>query len=198
MKKLFFILIILLPVIGFSQRFYGGFRLGITGSQVQGDNLSGFDKAGLTGGFLVGIPIGDYSDFQTEILFVQKGSRKNPTKNNLSKYIMRLNYIEMPFLYRRQLKQNYGFETGLSFGVLLKTEGVEFDENGILNSREPFKKYEVAGHVGIWYNLNDNSRINLRYSHSVLPIRPHQGGATYYFNKGQYNLVLALTFEYRF
>jgi len=188
----------MMPLLAGAQGFYGGFRLGVTGSQVQGDNLSGFDKAGLTGGFLVGIPVGNYSVIQTELLFVQKGSRKNPTKNDPSKYIMRLNYVEMPFLYRRQLKESYGFESGLSFGVLLQTEDVEFDENGTLNSRESFEKFEVAAHVGIWYNINDNVRVNLRYSHSVLPIRPHQGGATYYFNKGQYNLVLGLTLEYRF
>ncbi len=198
MKKIIFLFLILFPALAFSQEFYGGFRLGITGSQVQGDNLAGFDKAGLTGGFMVGIPIGDYSDFQTELLFVQKGSRRNSTKNNPTKYIMRLNYVEMPFLYRRQLKKTYGFETGLSFGVLLKTEDIEFDENGTLNSRESFEKIEIAAHIGIWYNLREKTRINLRYSHSVLPIRPHQGGATYYFNRGQYNLVLGLTLEQKF
>lgn len=198
MKKLLVLLIILLPFFVSGQGFYGGLRLGMTGSQVQGDNLSGFDKAGITGGFIVGIPVGDYADFQTEILFVQKGSRKNPTKNDPSKYIMRLNYIEMPFLYRRQLKENYGFETGLSFGVLLENTDVEYDLYGVLPSREPFKEFEVAAHVGIWYKIRDNTRVNLRYSHSVLPIRPHQGGVTYYFNRGQYNLVLGLTLEQRF
>jgi len=198
MKKLAVLLMIFIPVFAFSQGFFGGCRGGITGTQVQGDNYSGFDKAGITAGFIVGIPIGDYADFQTELLFVQKGSRKNPTKNDPTKYIMRLNYVEMPFLYRRQLKEKYGFEAGLSFGVLLKTEDVEFDENGVLPSRTPFEKYEFAGHAGIFYNINESNRVNLRYSHSILPIRPHQGGATYILNQGQYNLVLALTLEHRF
>ena len=198
MKHFLFVFFVFTSLFLHAQSFYGGVRLGLTGTQVQGDNLSGFDKAGLSAGFIVGIPLGDYSTFQTELLFVQKGSRKNPTKNDASKYILRLNYVEMPFLYRRQLKKDFGFETGLSFGVLIKNTDVEYDLYGLLTSREPFEKIEISAHVGLWYLLNEKTRVNLRYSHSVLPVRPHQGGASYYFNKGQYNLVLALTLERSF
>ncbi|PKP04789.1 MAG: hypothetical protein CVU11_03495 [Bacteroidetes bacterium HGW-Bacteroidetes-6] len=198
MKILLFCSVMLLFWDSNAQSFTGGFRIGITGTQVQGDNISGFDKAGISAGFLVGIPLDDYSTLDMELLFVQKGSRRNPTKDDLTKYIMRLNYIEVPFLYRRMLKKSFGFETGLSFGVLIKNTDVEYDIYGLMPSRPPFEKYEVAAHIGFRYVIGESSSVNLRYSHSVLPIRPHPGGVTYYFNRGQYNLALSLTYEYHF
>lgn len=200
MKRILSLFLLFLAVQAGAQSFEGGFRLGMTGTQVNGDRLAGFDKAGLTGGFTVALPLNEYSDLDMELLFVQKGSRQNPTnRNGLTKYIMRLNYIEIPLLYRRQLKKSFGFETGLSFGVLLKTTDVEYDINGIIPARPDFEKYELAGHLGIRYFLSEKRTINLRCSSSFLPIRKYPGISTYnYFDRGQYNLVLALTYEHWF
>lgn len=198
MKRAVIIFFLALCLQSGAQSFTGGFRIGMTGSQVQGDQISGFDKAGLTGGFMVGLPVDDFSTLDLELLFVQKGSRRNPTKDNLTKYIMRLNYIEVPLMYRRRLKSDFGFEAGLSFGILLKNTEVEYDINGLMPGRPPFKEYEVAAHAGFRYYLDDKNSLNLRYSNSVLPIRPHSGGVVYYLNRGQYNLVLGLTYEHQF
>lgn len=198
MKTKLLVLLFLFAAQANAQSFSGGLRIGLTGTQVQGDMISGFDKAGICGGFTVGIPLNDLSSLGMELLFVQKGSRRNPTKDNLTKYIMRLNYIEMPVMYRRKLKKNFGFETGLSFGVLIKNTDVEYDINGLLPGRAPFEEYEFAAHAGFTYYLNEKSAVNLRYSNSILPIRPHPGGVVYNFNRGQYNLALSLSYEYHF
>ncbi len=199
MKKLLIIFLLCLSTGAMAQSFKGGYRIGLTGTQVHGDRLSGFDKAGLTGGFLVAIPLNQFSDLSLELLLVQKGSRKNPTKTDLTKYVMRLNYIEMPLLYQRKLKDHFGFETGLSFGVLLKNTEVEYDINGLIPARPPFEKYELAGHLGFRYYLDDKKTINMRFSSSLLPIRPFPDGYTYnYMDHGQYNLVLGLTYEQQF
>ncbi len=200
MKNILFLLFFVISISAAAQSFKGGFRLGLTGSQVDGDNISGFNKAGLTGGFMAALPIDEYSDISAELLFVQKGSRKNPTKNNnLYKYIMRLNYIEMPFLYRRQLKTNFGFEAGLSFAILIDNKNREFDIYGKIPARPDFEKYEIAAHAGFKYFLNEKQSVNLRYSNSVIPIRKSPGISTYnYFIRGQYNIVLSLTYEHWF
>jgi hypothetical protein len=43
-----------------------------------------------------------------------------------------------------------------------------------------------------------NSRFDIRGSlwQSLLPVRDHDGGATYRLNRGQYNTVIALSFLY--
>lgn len=201
MKKYSFFCLIFLAGVSLglkAQNFRGGFKLGLNASQVRGDLLSGFDKAGLIGGLTLELPLKHEDFLQMELLFTQKGSRRNPTKDSYKKYIMRLNYIELPISYYKIFGSKYGVQAGLSFAYLIKNTGIEWDENGFIPSATPFNEFEFAGHAGLFYQMNENSRFNLRYSMSILPVRPHSSGQTYYMNLGQTNLVLSLTYEYRF
>lgn len=190
-------LLILLCLPTSAQTFRGGFRFGVTATQVSGDMLSGFDKAGLTGGFVLSLPLHSEGSLQTELMFIQKGSRRNPTKTSSAKYIMRLNYIEMPFTYRRWVG-NFAIEGGFSFGYLFKNYDIEYDANGIIPGMDPFNSFEFAAHLGLIYQISDHDCINFRYSNSILPIREHAGGGTYWLNQGQYNSVLNLSLIHYF
>ena len=64
-----------------AQNFGGGLILGLSTSQVGGDNLGGFNKAGLLVGAFVNIPISELLSFQMEMTYIQKGSN-NPNMNN--------------------------------------------------------------------------------------------------------------------
>ncbi len=201
MKRNIILAFFLLAATSFSshaQQFVGGFRLGLNASQVRGDLLSGFDKAGLNGGLSLMLPWSDKDQFQLEFLFSQKGSRRNPTKDSYQKYIMRLNYIEIPFSYYRLLGDKWGIHAGLSFAYLIKNSGIEWDENGLIPSSTPFNKFEFAGHAGLFYRVSEKSQFTLRYSNSILPIRPYSSGQTYYMNLGQSNQVLTFAYEFRF
>ena len=135
-----------------------------------------------------------------EIDFIQKGSRRNPrpSKGSYDKYVLRLNYIEVPLLYKWLFSKKIAFEIGPAAGVLLKTSDVEFDEYGLLQNRTAFNPYDVSVMAGIYYNFNDHLKANFRFSNSVLPVRKHAGGATYRLNRGQYNSVIALSLHYEF
>lgn len=201
MKKrlvLFFAVLLFAGVVSYAQNFKGGLRVGLNASQVRGDLLSGFDKAGLNAGFTLALPLKSDDFLQMELLFTQKGSRRNPTKDSYRKYIMRLNYIELPLSYCKVFASKYGVQLGLSFAYLIKNTGVEWDENGLIPYANPFNEFEFAGHAGLFYNLTDNSVLNLRYSMSVLPVRPYSSGQTYYMNMGQANQVVTFAYEYRF
>lgn len=200
-KYYFFIIIALICLNSEAQIFKGGVKAGLVATQVNGDQLSGFNKLGLTGGFTLALPLSEKSELSTELIFVQKGSRQNPTENNPSKFLMRLNYIEMPLIYNFKMgKYKIGLEGGLSFGVLLKTEGVEYDLYGKIPTRLEFQKYEFAALAGICYYINDKNKINFRYSQSLLPIRklPNAPTSFYFFDCGQTNVVAALTYEFEF
>jgi len=201
MKRYVWLLIFLIT--GFSasgQMFIGGFKAGTCGSQVSGDRLSGFDKFGLYGGLYAGINLNDRSRLHFEMMFVQKGSRQNakPNKGIYSSYLLRLNYIELPLIYTWRGNSYFEIEAGASYGYLMKNTDIEFDENGILPGMSPFRKYEISVHLGFNYLLNENVRINFRLNNSLLPIREHAGGATYWLNRGQYNTVLMLGINYFF
>jgi hypothetical protein len=187
-----------LPFIVGAQLFHGGFRLGITASQVSGDRLAGFNKAGLTGGVYAGFSMSNDFDLDIGMLFVQKGSRKNPrpSRNDFSKYIMRLNYIELPVMLVYKQHEKIEIEAGLSFGILIKTQDVEFDEYGVIPQADPFRPYELSGNLGLNYLLNDNIKVNFRFNNSLTHIRAHKSGATYWLNTGQFNTVLMLGITY--
>lgn len=200
--KRFFIVFILafFSSLIFAQSFKAGFQLGITGTQVTGDLLSGYKKAGIYGGFFVVHPVTERSGFQLEMSFIQKGSRKNakPSDGDYNQYLMRLNYIEMPIFYKYTFKRNLTAELGLSFGYLISS--YEADENGPIEQQglPDFKKVEFTGIIGLGYQMNEHMRFFLRYSYSVLPIRSRPTGYYNYINAGQFNDVLCTAFQYQF
>src|SRR5207237_7949390 len=87
----------------YGQRFHAGLIAGISTTQVAGDQLSGFNKAGIIGGGFVVTPIGDKTSLQMEINFIQKGSRKPLQTDNNEFYVMRLSYFEVPVLFKWQI-----------------------------------------------------------------------------------------------
>jgi hypothetical protein len=202
MKKIYiiFVLLFITTTSLISQSFPGGFKLGVVGSQVSGDRLSGFDKMGIYGGLFAGVNLNDEMRIMAELSFVQKGSRQNakPQRGLYSSYLMRLNYIEIPIMLVWQGNDYFEIEGGLSWGLLIKNSEVEFDENGVLPGMQKFNKNEYSIHIGFHYLLNENIRASFRLNNSILPIREHSGGATYLLNRGQYNtaLMLGLTFLY--
>jgi opacity protein-like surface antigen len=195
----FFILLLVGTEVLTAQNFKAFAKAGVSASQVHGDQLSGYNKAGLVGGLGVEYP---FSKVQAslEILFVQKGSRKNPTNDDPTKYLMRLNYVEVPIAVKKFFVPQVGFEVGTSGGILLKTDNVEWDINGQLVARQKFRRFEWAVLMGLVYQINENSYVNFRFSYSILPIRPYPSGTSsyYFYDRGQYNNVIMLSYEYYF
>jgi hypothetical protein len=200
MKILFFsFLFVLLVQMGFSQSFKAGFHFGMTATQVTGDTYSGYKKLGIFAGISVNHPIDEKSSLQMEMNYIQKGSRRNVDSLSTDpSYLMRLQYLEIPILYKKSFRKNFGYEFGISFGYLIKA--AEYDDTYLIsiNYRLPFKKYEVAGIAGINYKINEKWRFSFRYSYSILSIRPQVDGYSRFMNGGQYNDVLCTSLQYSF
>ena len=170
-----------------AQNFNAGIRFGVSGSQVNGDRLSGFDKAGLLGGGYVNRKLSEYFTLQMEMVYIQKGSRK-PTDDSNTYYRLRVHYIEVPIILRWHVSNKVDFTGGPSFGTLIFSE--ENDEFGVYRNSLPFKKFEFSGNGGIIYKLNDKWSFDGRYSHSISTIRPYPGPSFAFFDKGQYNVLI--------
>jgi hypothetical protein len=173
-----------------AQEFRGGILAGLAASEISGDRLEGPNKAGFYLGAFVNRYFSPVSSFQMELDFIQKGSRENPdSTNNFRSYLLRLNYVEMPVHYKFDFHPRGTVEGGLSLGVLVHSyeaaDGYEWV------SGSDFDPFDLSFNVGLYYTLLEKLRINVRYSNSVLPVRPHSGGATWRLNKGQYNEVLS-------
>ena len=197
MKAKHFILLFLLclGLTSLSQEFNGGILAGLAASEISGDRLAGPNKAGIYAGAYVNRYFSQRSSFQMELDFIQKGSRSNPdSTNNYESYLLRLNYIELPVHYRYDFIERASLETGLSLGVLIHS----YEEaNGYEWVSGPdFKPIDLSFNIGLFYSILENLRINVRYSNSILAVRPHSQGQTYRWNKGQYNEVLSFVLFY--
>jgi hypothetical protein len=186
-----------------AQNIQGGFQLGISASQISGDQLAGFNKAGPYGGFYAFTKIKEQGAFQMEINFVQKGSfdGMHPDRGDYYEYSLNMNYIEVPFLYKYSLpKQKFVLVAGFSYARLIGN-AVEKDENGVftqLPTDPKFRNWELGIQGGLEYYFHEKWHAVFRAENSLLHVREHSGGATYMLNRGQYHSVLMLSLAYTF
>nr|NQU91383.1 PorT family protein [Bacteroidota bacterium] len=178
----------------YGQEFNGGLLAGLSMSEISGDRLEGPNKAGVYVGGFVNRHISERSSFQMELNFIQKGSRKNPDSLNYDTYLLRLSYVELFLHYKWDFGNVFTLEAGPSLGILINS----FEEANYQTLTEPpFNRSDLSGNIGLFFTLSERWRVNLRYSNSILAVRPHSKGQTYKWNRGQYNEVLSFTFHYK-
>ena len=183
----------------FSQSFKGGLLGGMVASQVDGDMFAGYNKPGFQFGGFVNIKFGKKIGGQTELKFIQKGSRKTPNfdKGDYAYYKLSLNYIEMPFIFTVMMKKKWKFEVGAGVAYLAKALE-DKDGYGWEMPYPDFNNIEIPFVLGFNYALGKKLNVNFRYSYSMLPIRSHPGNQTYYNNRGQYNNLISFVLYYKF
>jgi hypothetical protein len=195
MKKVLIISFVIMSLNLFSQNFTGGLIGGISTSQVSGDNLGGYHKAGLFLGVFTQLSISPISNLKMEMNFIQKGSN-NPKmlKNGISD--ISTSYLEVPISTHYYQNEITSFEIGGQISFLLTS--TDNDIYGAVSSEliNPFNKVDIGAFIGMNYHLSDKIILNSRMSNSIIPIRPHLSNITYYLNRGQYNSLLSFTIHY--
>lgn len=162
---------LLFQTVTLAQSFIGGISAGASFSQVDGDKMAGYNKAGLIVGGFVNKQLGNKVSAQLEMLYIGKGSKRgaNPNKGIFDYRRISLHYVEVPvvlqFWYE---KLNLTLEGGLSYGVLISSR--EEDEYGETILVGPFKKNELGLITGVSYQLSDAFAVGLRFAYSILPI----------------------------
>lgn len=182
-----------------AQNFNAGMIVGISTTQVEGDLYGGFNKVGPMAGLFVYRHFSERSAAEMQLYYIQKGSRKNnnPAKGDIKFYLLRLNYIEVPLLYRYQQSDKLSFEVGPAFGTLISA--YEEDENGETILEKPFNDFELSGQIGINYEIFTNLVLNTRASYSLIPVREPSARNTFrYFDQGQFNSVVSFAIKYEF
>ena len=186
-----------------AQNFGGGLILGFSTSQVGGDNLAGFNKAGLLIGAYGNKSISELLSFQMEMTFIQKGSN-NPKMNdsehsNYLKEDILCSYIEVPLLLQYHQSNKLKIEGGVQLAYLIN--GYYNDINGEIPtySVNPFIKNDFGLLLGIDYKYSENISLNTRLSNSIFPIGAEDYDAVNSYNssrKGKYNSVLSFAIHY--
>ena len=186
-----------------AQDFGGGVILGLSTSQVGGDDLAGFHKAGLLLGVFANKSITELLSFQMEMTYIQKGSN-NPNMNNVehpnySKQDISLSYIEVPLLLQYSQSDKLKIEGGVLTAYLV--DGHYNDFNGKMpNAINPFISYDIGLLLGINYKYSENISLNTRIGNSILPIGSEDYENQVYNSskKGKYNSVLSFALHYNF
>tara|TARA_B100001250_G_scaffold125539_2_gene106761 strand:- start:11806 stop:12426 length:621 start_codon:yes stop_codon:yes gene_type:complete len=186
------------------QNFGGGLILGISSSQVGGDNLAGFNKAGMLVGVFANRKISNVFGFQMEMTYIQKGSNNPEMKNynhqNVGVADISLSYIEIPVFIQYQQNNNLKLEGGIYGAYLI--DGYYNDLFGRIPSiKNPFINYDTGLLIGISYTYSEHISLNTRISNSIFPIGfEDYDGILYYNNltKGKYNSVLSFALHYNF
>lgn len=201
MRRIFFVIFIFVGAALSAQKtFTAGIIAGLNGCQIHGDSYSGYDQVGFVAGAFVQNNPGETWQVQMAIQYSRKGSRHVVPRyqGGYRDFEIRLNYTEVPLLIRYNTKRVY-FDAGVSFGYMFKAR--TWDVNGETVPQD-FKKFELAMVAGIGYNLNDNFSVELVTSNTLLPIKEF---VIYYprfipnlFNRGMYNNLLGVMFNYRF
>ncbi len=184
-----------------AQSFKAGILAGVVASQVDGDNLGGFNKAGLTAGLISNVRLNEKWSGQFELLYIQKGSRSPvDTTGLLQYYRLRLQYIEIPVLvnYHYHIKKARAFlEGGFSYGQLIRDVEESNYYSPVLGSG--FEKNDVCINLGMGFGLGPKFFFHVRYAYSLIPVRTGTlPGPRTFFGAGQKNNLLVFSMRYYF
>lgn len=200
MKKITLILLFVVLVFAtFAQRFEGGIVGGLNATQVDGDNYSGYHKPGVAIGGYVQTDISRTVFAGMELKLMQKGSRNidSLATNGQIKYIMRLNYIDLPVYLGIRTSERISLLVGLSSGYLIS--GKEFNDYGQLpvEDRHPFNAFDLQTMIGFRFQFTKRLFVDVRGAYSMLPIRDRPGDVLWYWRSNQFNNMLSTTVLYR-
>ena len=201
MKQFYFIILLLMMAgfNGFSQHFEGGVIGGFNASQVDGDLYKGYHKPGVAVGAYVQTSISRTVFAGMELKFMQKGSRNTDSLavEGQIKYIMRLNYVDLPFYLGIRTSERISLLVGLSPGYLLS--GTEYNDYGkfVEADQHPFNSFDLQAFLGFRFQFTRRLFVDLRGAYSLLPIRERPGDALWYWKSNQFSNLLSTTVLYR-
>jgi len=200
-KYLVLLFVVLLANTSPAQLFKGFISLGMNISQVDGDEVYGFNRIGLNSGVGVEIALNDKWSVSLENLYSQKGAfQKKQFEDSISgEYNLRLNYAEVPLLLHYNDKNRLKVGAGLSWGRLVREK--EIEQGGLVapyTDTVPFRVNDFSIIADLRFRLYRKIKLNIRYSYSLASIR-ERNFYSYYgdvWERKQYNNLLTIRLLY--
>ncbi len=173
----FFVVVLVFLSTGYlhAQVIKGAVLAGMNLTQVDGDEIYGFNKVGINLGAAAIVPFADKWEASIETIFSQKGSYQGPHNNDslTGEYRLRLNYLEVPVLVHFNDKNKVIFGAGFSWGRLVNIEEYEHGnrvESTTLNNG-PYSKNDYNALVDLRFRIYKQLKFNVRYAYSLKKIR---------------------------
>ncbi len=150
--------------------FDAGLSLGLNFSQVDGDDLAGFNKLGVNIGPIVHVNFSPNWSASLELLYSQKGAKTKPNANNFNTFLLVMDYAEVPILANYNDKNRLLFQAGLSYGRLINSReeinGIEQNIEGAIYNDE--LSYIVGGTFLV--GEKKHWGVNARYQGSITTV----------------------------
>lgn len=155
-----FVLVIVGQYLG-AQHFAAGIQGGLSLSQLDGDQFTGYDKKGIWFGIRGQTNLSRHTEFMVELNYVQKGSRFGRTqKSDLKNRLITLSYAEVPVIFRfyKKTKKALFYDLGISVSFLIN-EHFQFERSPKMEESfeeiiPDFQRRELNGILGIGWSLN--------------------------------------------
>lgn len=164
-----------------AQRFSAGLVAGLNASQIDGDELAGFDKVGLTGGIKTIMEFESVWRMNMELLYSERGSRPDIFNPDYDPDIeISLKYIEIPvYVSLGDWWQEEGeyykvsAQAGLSYGRLLdaKTTDYYHPSEVAYDKLVPyFSENDLSWMLGATFRMSKQWGVTARYSRGIIPL----------------------------
>jgi hypothetical protein len=166
-RTLLLILAFSIASISYSQlaNFKGGIEAGITGTQVDGDDLGGYNKAGFRAGAFIEKEFNKKWSSLFSMVYFPKGSRDSIS------FAIKLHYIEMPLSIRYHHPKGIMGEAGLGLGYLFAQKAIRLNEfSQVETGDEAFSNFDFTMHLGVGYKLFPYTYLHAQWSYSLIPI----------------------------
>ncbi len=175
------LVVMLLQVPAGAQRFAAGLVGGFNASQIDGDDLAGFDKVGLTGGIKAIMDLKSAWDFNIEFLYSERGSRPDIFNPDYDPDIeITLKYAEIPvYISLGDWWQKEGeyykvsAHAGLSYARLISARTVDYyhpSEESYDKLVPLFNDNDLSWMLGVSYRMSKSFGITGRYTRGITPL----------------------------
>ena len=153
-------------------QFDGGAVAGINAAQVQGDDYTGFNKLGLSGGAFIDIRNPEnYWGVRLEMHYAEKGSRRGGDPElGTTTVELRMNYIEIPLLLDINLGE-YQLGFGPYMGRMIKAEKWQRVSDTSSSLENDLNDWDVGGQAYARAPLGKSTFFQARISVSALSLK---------------------------
>jgi hypothetical protein len=206
----FFLTLIFLGQEIFAQRIKGAVIGGMNITQVDGDEIYGFNKAGLNMGLGAIMPFGKGFSVSIETLYSQKGANQKDqyrTEDSLGNiltgaYKLQLNYLEVPILVHYTDHDRITIGGGFSYAGLVSLK--EYEHNNRVEtttlSSGVYSNADISVVADLRFRLYKRLKFNIRYSYSIIKIRTREfeDFRSNTWERDQFNNAISLRLYYVF
>ena len=159
---------------GSDRRFQADVVIGANFSQLDGDGISGFNKAGIKAGFDISYPTSSTKGWTLGLYLDQRGSSTSLIRTNVYDQFISLQYISIPIsLYSKSWYHDDTDRYKIKiFGSVIPARlfASSSDNPSFDNETDNFKKWDLSFLVGVSYGVGRKASLRLSGERSILKI----------------------------